>query len=336
MSIAFYKNPKIMIPLAVVILGISVYLLFFNKDTSVLSKGKASSSVDCKIASGKPGICMDKSSCTNTSYSGYCSGASNIQCCAPEYVNGIDVSHWNGTVDWNAVKKAGYTFAWIKATQGDYYTDTKFSINKQNAKAAGVTVGYYHFADLTKTAAANAAYFLKVCGTPQPGELMYALDVEEGGYTSSMTSTQINKWIVDFGKAIGFKMVFYTGSSTISYNMGTTGGTTEMLTYFPYLWLARYTSANDPGFTGIWGKWTVWQYSYTGKIGTFDLNSCEKTNFNNLVIPTPTTTTSTTTTKTPSTTTTKTPSTSTTKTTSTTTTKKPTTTPTSSTSCNIL
>lgn len=60
---------------------------------------------------------------------------------------GIDVSHWQNDIDWNAVKADGIEFAIIKAGGSDsgFYTDSKFRINYAEAKAAGIAVGAYYF-----------------------------------------------------------------------------------------------------------------------------------------------------------------------------------------------
>ena len=62
-------------------------------------------------------------------------------------IKGIDVSHWQGTIDWNKVKKAGIEFAIIKAGGSDagFYTDSKWEANYKGAKAAGIPIGAYYF-----------------------------------------------------------------------------------------------------------------------------------------------------------------------------------------------
>ncbi|MCH7611544.1 MAG: glycosyl hydrolase family 25, partial [Chloroflexi bacterium] len=57
---------------------------------------------------------------------------------------GIDVSRWQGTIDWQAVKQAGITFAVMRATIGDFFTDDKFAENWQGAKDAGIFRCAYH------------------------------------------------------------------------------------------------------------------------------------------------------------------------------------------------
>jgi lysozyme len=60
-------------------------------------------------------------------------------------IHGIDVSKFQGGIDWNAVAGSGVKFAWIKATEGGDNTDARFQANWDGAKAAGVPHGAYHF-----------------------------------------------------------------------------------------------------------------------------------------------------------------------------------------------
>ncbi len=60
-------------------------------------------------------------------------------------IHGIDVSKFQGDIDWNAVATSGVKFAWIKATEGGDHADERFQANWNGAKAAGVPRGAYHF-----------------------------------------------------------------------------------------------------------------------------------------------------------------------------------------------
>src|SRR5215217_9613824 len=59
---------------------------------------------------------------------------------------GIDVSHWQGTINWPQVRSAGKEFAFVKATESTNYVDPTAAGNVANARAAGLLVGVYHFA----------------------------------------------------------------------------------------------------------------------------------------------------------------------------------------------
>src|SRR2546427_13293355 len=59
---------------------------------------------------------------------------------------GIDVSDYQGVINWTSVKNSGIAFAWCKATEGTSGGQTYFTSNEANAKAAGVPIGCYHYA----------------------------------------------------------------------------------------------------------------------------------------------------------------------------------------------
>jgi MYXO-CTERM domain-containing protein len=98
--------------------------------------------------------------------------------CPTTYVEGLDVSAAQGNIDWNAVKASGRQFAFIKATQGDYYTNGFWNSQWNGAKAAGVLRSPYHFFDPTVDGIAQAKYFLGVVGAFGPGDLPPMLDIE--------------------------------------------------------------------------------------------------------------------------------------------------------------
>src|SRR5689334_1580650 len=88
---------------------------------------------------------------------------------SPE-VQGIDVSHYQGVIDWNQVAEAGTAFVFIKATEGTSYVDPQFQDNWSGAKAAGLLRGAYHFFQPGEDPQQQAEYFLSVVQTV-PGDL---------------------------------------------------------------------------------------------------------------------------------------------------------------------
>src|SRR5437016_13909496 len=74
-------------------------------------------------------------------------------------VRGIDVSHHQGPIDWDAVASDGVTFAYIKASEGGDYQDRRFKENWLGARHAGVLAGAYHFFTFCKDGAAQAENF---------------------------------------------------------------------------------------------------------------------------------------------------------------------------------
>ncbi|WP_162297129.1 GH25 family lysozyme [Sporolactobacillus pectinivorans] len=99
-------------------------------------------------------------------------------------MKGIDVSNWQGTVDWERVAAAGYSFAFIKASQGASYADPTFKRNVSGAHKAGLKIGGYHFANFFDPASAQkeARYFWSIVkGQPLDLALMLDLEVNHAG-----------------------------------------------------------------------------------------------------------------------------------------------------------
>jgi len=95
-------------------------------------------------------------------------------------LEGIDVSHWQNTIDWSKVAAAGKSFAIIKATESTDYTDPLYATNHMRAKAAGLWTGAYHFAQpslAANDAILEADYFVSVINLGAH-DLIPALDLE--------------------------------------------------------------------------------------------------------------------------------------------------------------
>lgn len=76
-------------------------------------------------------------------------------------VHGVDVSRWQGTIDWKKLRKQGANFAFIKATDGGDHLDRHFKTNWNAAKAAGVKRGAYHFMYWCRSGEAQARWFIR-------------------------------------------------------------------------------------------------------------------------------------------------------------------------------
>jgi lysozyme len=93
---------------------------------------------------------------------------------------GIDVSHYQGEIDWNAARAAGVDFAYIKASEGSDLRDDRFAANWAGTAAAGIKRGAYHFFSLCTPAREQATNFIAL--VPREAEsLPHALDLEFGG-----------------------------------------------------------------------------------------------------------------------------------------------------------
>ena len=193
---------------------------------------------------------------------------------------GIDVSNWQGTIDWTAVAASGKRFAYLKASEGTTFVDWTYASNRAQAKAAGVSVGAYHFAQPDATpgdAVAEADHFLATAQIAQ-GELLPVLDLE---VANGQTVTALQAWVQAFmGRVLertGAPGVIYVSPNFWKTYMGDTNW--FALNGYRTLWAAHWTSATAPSVpAGNWGGqgWTFWQYSSNGTVpgirGRVDLN----------------------------------------------------------------
>ena len=174
---------------------------------------------------------------------------------------GIDVSVYQGTVDWSSVKADGIDFAFIRVTDGTGTIDSKFASNWSGAKAAGVIRGAYQFFRPEEDAVAQADLLLQKMGALQPGDLPPTLDVE---VTDSQTDAHIvagiAAWRAEIKNAIGREPIVYTSPG---FWDGISGAGAEPET----LWEAHWTSASTPDpLPYSWTSWYFWQYSDSGNV----------------------------------------------------------------------
>jgi GH25 family lysozyme M1 (1,4-beta-N-acetylmuramidase) len=187
-------------------------------------------------------------------------------------VQGIDVSHWQGGINWGAVRNSGIQFAWIKATEGTSYTDSRFDSNYVGAYHAGVIRGAYHFARPDVSSGATQANFFASNGGAWSRDnrtLPGVLDIEHNPYGAmcyGKSTTQMRNWISDFYNAYkartGRDVVIYT---TASWWNTCTGRWSGMYSKSP-LWAAHWTSNHSPTIPSGFPTWTAWQYTSTGSV----------------------------------------------------------------------
>ncbi|CAM3368790.1 GH25 family lysozyme [Stackebrandtia soli] len=179
---------------------------------------------------------------------------------------GIDVSHYQGAINWSSVRAAGIEFAWIKATESTTYKDPRFGANYTNAYYAGVIRGAYHFARPGQSSGATQANFFASSGGAWSADnltLPGALDLEAGCHGLSQTS--MRNWILDFYNTYkartGRDVIIYT---TASWWSSCTGNWTGMATRSP-LWVAHW-GVSSPNVPTGFPTWTAWQFTDNGRV----------------------------------------------------------------------
>lgn len=192
---------------------------------------------------------------------------------------GIDVSSYQGNVNWASAYSGGVRFAVVKATEGSGYTNPYFSSQINGATDADIVAGAYDFADFnTVSATTEANHFLSVAGNyVREGYIRPVLDMEG---STSMTKTQVSNYVKSWANTVynatGVLTIVYASQSFASSYFDST--VPAQPTQF---WIAHYNGQNlytgSPGSTTPYSTWTMWQVSSTGSIpgvsGNCDLDT---------------------------------------------------------------
>lgn len=182
-------------------------------------------------------------------------------------VHGIDVSHYQATVNWDTVASQDIHFAFIKATEGESMRDSTFCRNWEEMERVGIIRGAYHFFRPTISPihqAKNFAYFVEL----QYGDLPPVLDVEVlDGVSKEELIEGIRTWIKYVEVNYYIKPIIYTNLNF--YNRYLAGHFND----YP-LWIARYNDREPVLACGT--EWKFWQYGNRGRLkgiyGDVDFN----------------------------------------------------------------
>jgi lysozyme len=206
---------------------------------------------------------------------------------ASGFLDGIDVSYHQGAIDWGSVAASGKRFAFVRATAGTLTADSAYSANRSGARAAGLAVGSYHYAnpDTAPNDAGNEASWFLGNATIGSGDLVPVLDFEvSNGLDAASLTTWAQTWLSQVTAATGVQPIIYTNAGFWSSSMGDT----DWFAQNGYrVWIASWTTASQPTVpAGNWGGqgWTFWQHSSTGSVpgitGAVDLDR-----FNGTALP---------------------------------------------------
>jgi lysozyme len=182
-----------------------------------------------------------------------CGGASTVK--------GVDVSTYQGSVNWTSAKAAGIEFAFARISDGTANPDNQFTSNWKGMKAAGVIRGAYQYwrASVDPTAQADlVASSLQSAGGLLAGDLPVVMDIETAdGQSASTIEANMKTWLAAVEQKTGKKPLIYTSMGT--YPISAT-------TYDTYtLWVANY-GATCPSMPVGWTQWAFWQNSDSGSV----------------------------------------------------------------------
>lgn len=179
-------------------------------------------------------------------------------------VHGIDISKWQGEIDWAEVKRAGTAFAYIKATEGGDHLDERFHANWAGARAAGVPRGAYHFVFWCRSAEEQAAWFKR--NVPRDADaLPPVLDAEWNGHSKTCPK-KIDPELARQKIAILLKaMREHTGKKPIIYtDIPFHADVFEGHNIDHEFWLRSVAAEPHEKYNAR--NWKLWQFTTTGRV----------------------------------------------------------------------
>ena len=192
----------------------------------------------------------------------------------PEPRRGIDASHHQGPIDWPRVADAGISFAYLKATEGTTFTDSRFAEHRRAATRAGIDVAGYHYFSLCSDGVAQAEHFLDVLGpdvlSPDAAsDLPPALDLELAGSCAdpppaATLLAEVRAFLAVVDRRTGRRTLVY-----LYPDFEASFGFADDLADHPQ-WVRRLGDREPRR------PWAVWQYDDAGSVpgvaGGVDLN----------------------------------------------------------------
>jgi lysozyme len=241
------------------------YPVLNRKQTEEVNEGLAPYAIDLEQQSYAARVCADNSS---------------------QVTLGIDVSRWQGDIDWRAVAGDGVKFAVIRVSDGLNAIDQYFEANWAGARDNGILRSTYQFFRPSQDPIAQADLLLDKLNRFGQGDLPPVIDVEATDNLSpAQVRTAVDAWINHVEGRLGVKPIIYTGAPFWNNNV-------QSNRYESYpLWLAAYPYSasclrpdtlltrlvNEAGLQGFcpnipdaWNDWYFWQYSSSGCVAGID------------------------------------------------------------------
>ena len=193
-------------------------------------------------------------------------------------VRGVDVSSYQGDIDWKVLSSQDIDFAFIKATEGSSYTDPKFQYNWEQAQQTSLQIGAYHFFSYDSSGATQAQNFISA--VPELDTLPPVVDIEFYGeygknpLPKEAVSPILNELLFGLEEQYGKKPILYATQKSYELYLQ------DEYTDYP-LWIRNIL--REPQLQE--GQaWTFWQYSdrkkldgYSGKEPFIDMNVFNRT-----------------------------------------------------------
>ena len=177
-------------------------------------------------------------------------------------LKGIDVSKYEMTIDWPAVKADGVVYAFVRVSDGTMFPDATFDANWAGSRAAGIKHGAYQFFRANEDPIAQADMLLaKIGGVIAADDLPPVADVEaDNGQPPETIRDNLRMWSEHVAEATGRDPMIYTGRVFWRDKVASADFTESPL------WQAQYTTALCANIPDPWQTWMFWQYTDSGTV----------------------------------------------------------------------
>ncbi|HEY8076250.1 MAG TPA: GH25 family lysozyme [Labilithrix sp.] len=235
------------------------------------------------------GFVLSACAVQSTSSSSECTDSTSAElrkCAGAHTLHGLDVSAYQGTVNWSKVKASGRTFAFARVSDGLTHHDAQFARNWRLIKQRGLVRGAYQFFRPSEGPIAQADAMLRAihnAGGLHPGDLPPVLDLEvTDGEPHHVVVARAKEWLAHVHAKIGRKPVVYTAA----FMSGVIGSSLDA---YP-LWVANF-GATCPTMPSGWSSWHFFQNHddghVTGVAGAVDTDVFDGTHANLLAMTLP-------------------------------------------------
>lgn len=197
-----------------------------------------------------------------------------VVCARGATVPGIDVSFWQGTINWDQVRASGQRYAIVRAYYGANTRDSQFDRNWREARRVGLIRGAYQWFKPLQDPALQADRMIAAVGRLGPGDLPVVADVEEPASSGVPSQAEyvrrVRVWYDRVRAGTGRVPIIYSGKYYWQDYLASTSFASGPL------WHPQYTSASCPNIANQWQSWVFWQYSSSGRVsgisGNVDMN----------------------------------------------------------------
>jgi len=174
------------------------------------------------------------------------------------YSIGIDVSHWQGDIDWKLVAQDGIDFVYAKASEGTAITDAMFAKHAAGARAAGLPFCAYHLYRDAADPVQQAIHFTRIALAASSDWMPPMLDFEDD--KAKKLGEPLALRVLRCAQEIEARWLRRPLIFTSAYYWKKLCANSPALAEHP-LWAANYTTANEPLLPTPWKSWTVWQHT---------------------------------------------------------------------------